>query len=306
MKVELLLTAKKIMPTEKTRQIAVFAELAGGWHALSFDHNIILKSGSDTTVIRSCGAESATLCISASADEFIHYLAEELTYLRRNDIRQAYGIISIAKLIGVSADCMRSLFAMFNWGGIEKGQKYLNCIDSCRQSLRSMLFSGKASLQAVQQFCDYFAETDYDAAVRHLQSLTFSETNRSLQFIVEIAKQRGDAAEALNMIEQHLADVPDSRIMDTLYHIRYPHRSSMERRFDEFVSRLKLRNRVCAPYLSERQQYTLSLSFRDCADLAKQLEAIRQKAVSISPDEDIFILDNLFAGESRTDKQDGK
>ena len=82
----------------------------------------------------------------------------------------------------------------------------------------------------------------------------------------------------------------------------------MEKRFEDYLVRTKLKNRVTAPFLLEKQQYSLSLSFKDSADLIKQMESVRQKISSIDPSKDMFILDNLFgeADNPQTDKQDNK
>lgn len=246
--------------------------------------------------------------IKSSPDDFILFFIENIIIYKKTDTHQAYNVVRLAKLLGVSQPTLSRVYAMYNWGGIEKGEKYLSFINNLDGRLRDMLFAGKVSIQAAVQFGEFFAGTATDNLLAALQPLTFSEINRSLQYIVEIAKQTGEPKNALTDIARQLAGKDAKNIIETLYAMRYPNRSVMEKRFEDYLVRTKLKNRVTAPFLLEKQQYSLSLSFKDSADLVKQMESVRQKISSIDPSKDMFILDNLFgdADNSQTDKQDNK
>jgi hypothetical protein len=246
--------------------------------------------------------------IKSSADDFIFFFIENIIRYKKTDTHQAYNVVRLAKLLEVSQPTLSRVYAMYNWGGIEKGEKYLSFINNLDGRLRDMLFAGKVSIQAAVQFGEFFAGEATDNLLAALQPLTFSEINHSLQYIVEIAKQTGESAAALTDIARQLADKDAKSIIETLYAMRYPNRSVMEKRFEDYLVRTKLKNRVTAPFLLEKQQYSLSLSFKDSADLIKQMESVRQKISSIDPSKDMFILDNLFgdADNPQTDKQDNK
>jgi hypothetical protein len=251
---------------------------------------------------------STWLSIDSSADDFIFFFIENIIRYKKTDTHQAYNVVRLAKQLGVSQPTLSRVYAMYNWGGIEKGEKYLSFINNLDGRLRDMLFAGKVSIQAAVQFGEFFAGEATDNLLAALQPLTFSEINQSLQYIVEIAKQNCEPKSALTDIARQLADKDAKSIIETLYAMRYPNRSVMEKRFDDYLVRTKLKNRVTAPFLLEKQQYSLSLSFKDSADLVKQIETIRQRMSSINPNDDMFILDNLFgeADNPKTNKQDNK
>ena len=246
--------------------------------------------------------------IKSSADDFIFFFIENIIRYKKTDTHQAYNVVRLAKQLDVSQPTLSRVYAMYNWGGIEKGEKYLSFINNLDGRLRDMLFAGKVSIQAAVQFGEFFAGEATDNILAALQPLTFSEINQSLQYIVEIAKQSGDMTSALTDVARQLAGKDAKSIIETLYTMRYPNRSVMEKRFEDYLVRTKLKNRVTAPFLLEKQQYSLSLSFKDSADLIKQMESVRQKISSIDPSKDMFILDNLFgdADNPQTDKQDNK
>ncbi|MBP5448975.1 MAG: hypothetical protein J6Y01_02555, partial [Spirochaetales bacterium] len=246
--------------------------------------------------------------IKSSADDFIFFFIENIIRYKKTDTHQAYNVVRLAKLLEVSQPTLSRVYAMYNWGGIEKGQKYLSFINNLDGRLRDMLFAGKVSIQAAVQFGEFFAGEATDKLLAALQPLTFSEINQSLQYIVEITKQKGEMTSALTDIARQLSGKNAKEIIETLYRMRYPNRSVMEKRFEDYLVRTKLKNRVTAPFLLEKQQYSLSLSFKDSADLIKQMDAILQKISSIDPSKDMFILDNLFgdADNPQTDKQDNK
>ena len=246
--------------------------------------------------------------IKSSADDFIFFFIENIIRYKKTDTHQAYNVVRLAKLLEVSQPTLSRVYAMYNWGGIEKGQKYLSFINNLDGRLRDMLFAGKVSIQAAVQFGEFFAGEATDKLLAALQPLTFSEINQSLQYIVEITKQKGEMTSALTDIARQLSGKNAKEIIETLYRMRYPNRSVMEKRFEDYLVRTKLKNRVTAPFLLEKQQYSLNLTFKDSADLIKQLDTIRQKISSIDPSKDMFVLDNLFgeADNPKTDKQDNK
>ena len=274
------------------------------------DCGIIISSETDLSSAVSVKKSNNNIWmkIKSSADDFIFFFIENIIRYKKTDTYQAYNVVRLAKLLGVSQPTLSRVYAMFNWGGMEKGEKYLSFIMNLNGRLRGMLFSGKVSVQVAVQFGEFFAGEETDKLLAALQPLTFSEMNQALQYIVEIAKQTGVPRNALADLKQQLAGKDAKEITEMLYRMRYPNRSVMEQRFDDYLVRTKLKNRVAAPFLLEKQQYSLSLSFKDSADLVKQIETIRQRMLSINPNDDMFILDNLFgeADNPKTDKQDNK
>ncbi|MBR3731023.1 MAG: hypothetical protein IKN25_00105 [Spirochaetales bacterium] len=294
--IEWLTGDKHCQTMPQTAEMAAAANEMEDINPAIADCGIILDCQPDAsaTVTVKMSKNNIWMKIKSSADDFIFFFIGNIILYKKTDTHQAYNVVRLAKLLGVSQPTLSRVYAMYNWGGIEKGEKYLSSIDILHESLRTLLFNGKVSIQIAVQFGLFFAEDDYDELLTCLQPLTFSEMNQNLQYIIEIAKQNGDLHKTLALICEMIAGCPAKVVSEKIYRMRYPQRAELEGIYNEFVGLVKLNNRVTASFLLEKQQYSLNVTFKDSADLIRQLDNIRQRLSNVKPDDDMFILDNIF------------
>ncbi|MBP5705949.1 MAG: hypothetical protein J6W76_01590, partial [Spirochaetales bacterium] len=109
------------------------------------DCGIIVGSETDSSAVMivKMSKNNTLMKIKSSADDFIFFFIENIIRYKKTDTRQAYYVVRLAKLLGVSQQTLSRVYAMFNWGGIEKGEKYLGMIDRLSGQLKEMLFGGK-------------------------------------------------------------------------------------------------------------------------------------------------------------------
>ena len=263
--------------------------------------NIVVDDGSKKSLLFFNPEYSNTICIKSSFDKFVLFIMKNVVSTK-NEISQTYGLVKMAMNLGVEQNTLSQLFVMNNWGSFEKGMKYINAIDNSSQALKKLLFDGKVSLQIAYLFADFFCDCQYDVLLNVLPEMSFSENTKILQYIVEIAKNSNDNEKTLLELTKKIEGQDRKKVVEIIYQCRYPQRNSLEKQFENFLSEIKLKNRVVAPFPFEKQTYTLNVHFSDAQDLSKQLENISKKLNQLDKTQDMFVLDNIFKKSNQDEK----
>jgi hypothetical protein len=228
-------------------------------------------------------------------EAFIHFLRGFLNP-ENIDLKVSYELIRIANMIELDKISMFELFRIIGWPSGKRGIYSFDAIGDFPGKLKELFFNKKISLKEACLIHKTF-NTDTDAVLSLIPKVkTYSERNQIIRYICEYAQKT--KVELKELIKE-ITVKRNKDILQTAFELRYPLYSEVKLRFDDFIGKLGLPGNVKVIHDAnfEKDEYELTVKFRDLTDLknkVSQIESVAEKYLKDRNNQDLFDLKILF------------